>query len=83
MAVIALARAITLAGFEASYIASCILLGMAAVEDLESQFEKAAERMRSNTALSVSNEHKLQLYGYFKQVRSGVVRFSSRLHAAC
>lgn len=37
-------------------------------ESLEDRFQLAAERMRQNTALSLSNEQKLQLYGYFKQV---------------
>lgn len=32
------------------------------------RFERAAEYMRTNSALKLSNEQKLQLYGYFKQV---------------
>ena len=35
------------------------------VEDL---FQRAAERMRKNTALTLTNDQKLQLYGHFKQV---------------
>lgn len=35
---------------------------------LEERFQSAAERMRQNTALVLSNEHKLELYGFFKQV---------------
>ena len=31
-------------------------------------FEAAAERMRLNTGLQLSNEQKLELYGYYKQV---------------
>ena len=37
-------------------------------EDLELRFQRAAARMRSNTSLRLSNDQKLQLYGYFKQV---------------
>lgn len=35
---------------------------------LEERFKRAAERMRQNTALVLSNESKLELYGFFKQV---------------
>lgn len=35
---------------------------------LEERFKRAAERMRQNTALVLSNEAKLELYGFFKQV---------------
>ena len=35
---------------------------------VEERFKRAAERMRQNTALVLSNDCKLQLYGYFKQV---------------
>ena len=35
---------------------------------LEERFKGAAERMRQNTALVLSNEAKLELYGFFKQV---------------
>jgi hypothetical protein len=35
---------------------------------LEGRFRGAAERMRQNTALVLSNEAKLELYGFFKQV---------------
>lgn len=31
-------------------------------------FESAAERMRLNASLHLSNEQKLELYGYYKQV---------------
>ena len=44
---------------------------MASVDDdgaLEERFGRAAERMRQNTSLVLSNESKLELYGYFKQV---------------
>ena len=34
----------------------------------DDRFELAAQRMRENKALSLSNESKLQLYGYYKQV---------------
>ena len=37
-------------------------------EDLELRFQRAAARMRSNTSLRLSNDQKLLLYGYFKQV---------------
>lgn len=37
-------------------------------DDLESRFKRATERMRANTSLSLSNENKLSLYGYYKQV---------------
>ena len=36
---------------------------------LEERFKRAAERMRQNTALVLSNEAKLELYGFFKQVK--------------
>ena len=36
--------------------------------ELEERFKEAAERMRQNTALVLSNEAKLELYGFFKQV---------------
>ena len=35
---------------------------------LEERFKRAAERMRQNTALVLSNDSKLELYGFFKQV---------------
>lgn len=38
---------------------------MAENDDL---FLLAAERMRSNTGLSLNNEQKLKIYGYYKQV---------------
>ena len=38
------------------------------MSDVEERFERAAEYMRSATELRLSNEQKLQLYGYFKQV---------------
>ena len=34
----------------------------------QERFERAAEHVRSNSALRLNNEQKLQLYGYFKQV---------------
>lgn len=33
------------------------------------RFEQAAEYIRRDTTLNLSNEQKLQLYSYFKQVR--------------
>lgn len=47
------------------------LLGVDMDEDggLEERFKRAAERMRQNTALVLSNEAKLELYGFFKQVK--------------
>ena len=51
------------------YMAS---LGVDVDEDggLEESFKRAAERMRQNTALVLSNEAKLELYGFFKQVKA-------------
>lgn len=37
-------------------------------EGLELRFQRAADRMRSNSSLRLGNDQKLQLYGYFKQV---------------
>ena len=37
---------------------------------LQERFELAAEHMRANSTLKLSNEDKLRLYGYFKQVKS-------------
>ena len=34
----------------------------------EELFYKAADRIRKNTKLKVTNEQKLELYGYYKQV---------------
>lgn len=34
------------------------------------RFELAAQRMRDNRGLSLTNEQRLQLYGYYKQVRA-------------
>lgn len=47
-------------------------LGVDVDEDggLEESFKRAAERMRQNTALVLSNEAKLELYGFFKQVKA-------------
>lgn len=40
------------------------------VEDSEGLvFEAAAERMRANTSIRLSNEQKLEIYGYYKQVQ--------------
>ena len=41
---------------------------MSAGVDEHARFERAAEYMRSNSSLKLSNEQKLQLYGYYKQV---------------
>ena len=38
---------------------------------LEERFKRAAERMRQNTSLVLNNEAKLELYGFFKQVKHG------------
>lgn len=38
---------------------------------VEERFQRAAERMRANTGLSLSNEEKLELYGHYKQVLHG------------
>ena len=38
------------------------------VKDVEYLFQRAAERMRSNTSLQLSDEQRLELYGYYKQV---------------
>ena len=40
---------------------------------LEERFKEAAERMRQNTALVLSNEAKLELYSFFKQVHDSMV----------
>ena len=37
-------------------------------DDVEQLFKRAAERMRANKSLSLNNEEKLSLYGYYKQV---------------
>lgn len=37
-------------------------------EEENARFLRAAERMRTNSSLSLNNEQKLELYGYFKQV---------------
>lgn len=37
-------------------------------EEVNVRFLRAAERMRTNSSLSLNNEQKLELYGYFKQV---------------
>ena len=34
----------------------------------EELFYKAADRIRKNTKLKLTNEQKLELYGYYKQV---------------
>ena len=38
------------------------------LEEVPRIFEQAAERMRANTGLNLTNEQKLDLYGYYKQV---------------
>ena len=39
--------------------------------EVEDRFEQAAEYMRNSQNLKLSNEQKLQLYGFFKQVTRG------------
>ena len=46
-------------------------------DQLKERFKRAAERMRANVGLSLSNEEKLELYGYYKQVM--VTRKGSRI----
>ena len=48
----------------------CVRMASGMDEDgaLEERFKRAAERMRQNTALVLSNESKLELYSLFKQV---------------
>lgn len=41
-------------------------------DDVEQLFKRAAERMRANKSLSLNNEEKLSLYGYYKQVTSSI-----------
>ncbi|XP_003385934.1 PREDICTED: acyl-CoA-binding domain-containing protein 1-like [Amphimedon queenslandica] len=41
------------------------------VEDVDCLFQRAAERMRSNTNLQLSDEQRLELYGYYKQATEG------------
>ena len=50
--------------------------GMEQDGSLDERFKRAAERMRQNTSLVLSNESKLELYGFFKQVE-----YESIMHA--
>ena len=47
------------------------------------RFERAAEFMRNATSLRLSNDQKLQLYGYFKQVCWSTHRFCTHWHVVC
>ena len=41
-------------------------------DSLEERFRLAAQRMRTNTTIKLSNDQKLEIYAYFKQVRTNV-----------